>query len=84
MSYKKKYEIRKKILGGKIENSKLEDINKKIIIIKIEKKDPADKIKCEICAKEYVRSCKTGHLGTRYHQLGVIEHDKFLKNLRSD
>lgn len=83
MNNNKKF-IRKSIIGGKKENSLLNDENKKIIKIKVRKTSPSDRIICDICSKEFIRSRRTAHKGTKYHQQGIIEHDKFLKSLKPD
>lgn len=84
MSYGNKKIIRKRILDGKIEDTLLNDENKKVIRVKINNTNPYDRITCEICGKEFIRSCRTTHKGTKYHQQGMIEHDKFLKSLKPD
>ncbi len=49
-----------------------------------EKSDPTDKITCEICAKVFVRSNRTNHKKTSYHQLYEKINRKMAKLIIND
>jgi hypothetical protein len=75
--------LRMKILDGEIEKRTLDKDLNNIINIEIKKSLPTDKITCEICGGKFTRNNRTLHKGTKYHQQGIIEHNKFLESLNN-
>lgn len=41
----------------------------------------SDRVKCDICGKEFTRSSRTAHNKTLYHNMKKQEHDKLKKIL---
>ena len=51
---------------------------KKEIVKKVPNKPWTEKVKCEVCNKEYSRSGVTSHRGTKLHQYKLSMSQKFI------